>query len=209
MCTKYSAYSLRAREARRVMLCDVWSQVCWGLCSKNIFAVFAKKKKNLNFFFFFSFFLIDWLTKNDRHWQTDREERSLHSFTREGRLFSFETSSSKSSKSSRVNTFRERTFYTRAKEARLNKVPSLFLSVVHRIKESLDETRRRLLKGAAFRSLAAKRSKREREKRIENVPVGVDGTNAERNAGENRARTEKRRGDDSVSGATYTAVVVV
>ena len=60
--------------------------------------------------------------------------------------------------------------------------------------------------------MAAKRSKREREreKRIENVPaVGVDGANAERNAGENRTRTEKRRGDDSVSGATYTAVVVV
>ena len=92
---------------------------------------------------------------------------------------------------------------------RENKVLFLFPSVVHEIKESLDETRRRLLKGAAFRSLAAKRSKREREKRIENVPVGVDGTNAERNAGENRARTEKGRGDDSVSGATYTAVVVV
>ena len=106
-----------------------------------------------------------------------------------------------------MNTFRERTFYSRAKEARLNKVFSLFLSVVHEIKESLDETRRLLL-GAAFRSLAAKRSKREREKRIENVPVGVDGANAERNAGENRTRTEKRRGDDSVSGVTYTGFVV-
>ena len=56
--------------------------------------------------------------------------------------------------------------------------------------------------------MAAKRSKREREKRIENVPVGVDGANAERNAGENRTRTEKRRGDDSVSGVTYTGFVV-
>ena len=60
--------------------------------------------------------------------------------------------------------------------------------------------------------MAAKRSKREKrienddeEKKREVLPVGVDGTNAERNAGENHARTGKRRGEDSVSGVTYTA----
>ena len=73
-------------------------------CSKNIFAVFAKKERT-NFFLFFD------LTRPNR--TTDETDRSLHSFTQTGGGFLFETSSS------RVNTFRERTFYSRAKEARL------------------------------------------------------------------------------------------
>jgi hypothetical protein len=78
-------------------------------CSKNIFAVFAKKERTN--FFLFSFFF-DFLTRPNR--TTDETDRSLHSFTQTGGGFLFETSSS-----SRVNTFRERTFYSRAKEARL------------------------------------------------------------------------------------------
>ena len=79
-------------------------------CSKNIFAVFAKKERT-NFFLFFD------LTNR----QTKRKDRpnrvSLHSFTpRQEEAFRLKHHFIIES----FNTFRERTFYSRAKEARLN-----------------------------------------------------------------------------------------
>ena len=155
-----------------------------GLCRVlKIFLPFSrkiKKKKNLHVIFFF--FLIDQkqtdrqktLFSQQRERERERRERHrLHSFTHDGRRKEEEAFSFESSKKIIIITFRERTFFTLERKKRVlkttrdNKVLSLSLfsslSCSNEIKESLDETRRRLL-GAAFRSLAAKRSKRERER---------------------------------------------
>ena len=92
---------------------DVINTARTSLCARDVLVVlkiflpFLQKKNERIFFFFF-----DFLTRPNR--TTDETDRSLHSFTQTGGGFLFETSSS-----TRVNTFRERTFYSRAKEARL------------------------------------------------------------------------------------------
>jgi hypothetical protein len=103
----------------------------------KIFLPFLQKKNERIFFFFFD------LTNRQTKKRKDRPNRvSLHSFTpRQEEAFRLKHHFIIES----FNTFRERTFYSLERKKRVvsttreNKARSLFLSVVHEIKESLDD----------------------------------------------------------------------